>query len=1656
MHPKWIKKFLIFIVLSVLMVGCAKESSESDPNLIENPIQEGAGPDTDFSININQSIEQSDPTIDEEIDFRVVFTRAIDPSTFTVSDITNIGTAAGVVFSISSSGNNKVFKIFTTSIATAGTVQPSILAGQVQNEAQTETNTASTSTDNTVTYNPKFDMTIEQEGSQNDPASIFPMNFDVVFTEAITLGSFTAADIAQGGSATGVTWDIIHNSGNTNFTIQATAASTEGTIIPTVADGIIDNLGPTKTNTASTSTDNSVNYRLNFYVTIDQGISQADPTASLPIDFDVVFDQEIDPATFTNADIVEAPGTATGVSWSIINSGDDTNFTLRATSVTGEGTLIPTIAVDTINDKDGAANNLASTSSDNTVTYASTFDVTIEQGGSQVDPASVTPVEFAVVFSRDIDPLTFTTDDIQESGTATGVTWNIINSGDNINFTLQATAIVGDGTIVPSLLADKVQDPTGGNNTISTSLDNSVTYGSTFTVAIEQGGSQVDPAGTLNVQFDVVFAEAINPATFDGSDIFQNGTAPGVTWNVVHVSANTNFTVQATIIGGEGTLIPSVKPTSVKNAGNTKDNLGSTSNDNSVTWMTDFTVTVNQGSSQPDPTNVFDIDFDVVFEVPIDGASFVVGDIKETGTAGDVAWTIIHVSGNTNYILRATSSTGNGTIIPSIDVGDVDAQIGATNIASTSTDNSVTLSNPTFDVTINQGATQTEDPTATVPIEFDVVFTTAINNSTFTEGDITQDGTATVDTWSVTHVSGNTNYTVRATAISAQGTVIPSIAGNIIQTAGGAQNTISTSTDNTVEYVTSVGVTINQAGGQADPTGSLPITFTAVFDRAINNGTFIPADISNTGTATVDNWTITDSGDQITYTIEATSITGSGTVIPSLDAGKITEVLGTNPNEASTSTDNTVNYFGPPAQIVFGNQPADTPATNTMASFTVEIQDNAGNKVSNATDNVTIAFSNDPTSGSATLSGTLTKAAVNGVATFDNISINEGDTGFTFLASSGALTTDISSTFNITLPAVKLGFLVNPTDSYPLAIIAPAVKVEIRDVNDNLVNTGTDSITLSFQADPSSGAATLGGTLTVSAVSGVATFANLTVDQSYADFTLKATATGLTQAASTVFDILPEAPTNITLIDPLSSPDSDSTPIVRVHGVTNGDTVKVYDGAGCTSPVASYVATGTTVDATTIALSEAVHQLYATRTVQGSTSACSTVFLTYEVQGSFSQLDNMDTAGNWSNVGGDDRDWTFGQSGGTQSTGVGPTSGKVGSYAYTEASNPVNTSDEFWLESNTLDGSSNPLAFTFNFNKRGDNMGDLIVEASNNGGSSWTQVWSHVGADIATSNTDIWRNQFIDLCTLGYTTNNVKIRFKAVMPGSGDVWNSDIAIDELLIDSGGCVSSPPAVVDITVPAIGTEISILNQSAFTVGGSCSDNGQNVSLSGDVSGTVVCSGGNWSIILDLSSHPDGTITVVADHSDSAGGANGSSTRDFIKDANTLQFDNMETLANWSNVSGDDGDWTLLAGETPSDGVGPDDDQSGNQKYVYTEASNPISASDVFILESNDLAAGTYNIKLDFYWNKRGDNMGDIYLEASTDGGNSWDTAIWSHIGQDIPRFGTDVWNNQVIDACLAGYNSGNVRFRFRAVMPSSGSVWHSDIALDSIKLTVDGCQ
>ena len=205
-----------------------------------------------------------------------------------------------------------------------------------------------------------------------------------------------------------------------------------------------------------------------------------------------------------------------------------------------------------------------------------------------------------------------------------------------------------------------------------------------------------------------------------------------------------------------------------------------------------------------------------------------------------------------------------------------------------------------------------------------------------------------------------------------------------------------------------------------------------------------------------------------------------------------------------------------PAKLIFAQQPTGTTAGNIITpAVTVLVEDANGNQVTTDTSAVTLTIG----AGAATLGGSVTVNAIGGVATFANLIITAAETT-KFTATDGSLTQATSNTITITpapvVPIIPAQVVVaqQPTSTQIGSPISPAITVEVRDSNGRLVTTDTSAVTLSI----ASGTATLGGTLTVNAVAGVATFSDITVSAA-GNYTLKATDGQLNSAISKSFSV---------------------------------------------------------------------------------------------------------------------------------------------------------------------------------------------------------------------------------------------------------------------------------------------------------------------------------------------------------------------------------------------------------------------------------------------------------------------------------------------------------------------------------------------------------
>jgi hypothetical protein len=205
--------------------------------------------------------------------------------------------------------------------------------------------------------------------------------------------------------------------------------------------------------------------------------------------------------------------------------------------------------------------------------------------------------------------------------------------------------------------------------------------------------------------------------------------------------------------------------------------------------------------------------------------------------------------------------------------------------------------------------------------------------------------------------------------------------------------------------------------------------------------------------------------------------------------------------------------------LAFSVQPSSVPANVVVSpAVKVEARDSSGNLVTSFVGNVTLAVGNNPGHpGPGTLSGTLTVAAVGGVATFSDLRVDNPGPGYTLVASSAGFSDATSAAFNIIGNPAALAFSVQPSSVQANVVMSPAVKVEARDAFGSVLIGFGGFVSVALGNNP--GSATLSGTTTKGSVNSVATFSDLKVNNAGSGYTLVASSSGLSSATSNAFDV---------------------------------------------------------------------------------------------------------------------------------------------------------------------------------------------------------------------------------------------------------------------------------------------------------------------------------------------------------------------------------------------------------------------------------------------------------------------------------------------------------------------------------------------------------
>jgi len=366
-------------VMAQYTVPASTNTNQTNTATIASPTDSTGGnntsSDTDTvsanpTVTINQAAGQNDPTNTSPIRFTATFSQPV--TGFDGSDV-NLSGSAGATTAVVTGGPS-TYTVSVSGMANDGTVIASIPAGAAMN-AFGDASTASTSTDNTVTYDTTGpSVTINQAATQNDPANTSPIHFTVHFSQAVT--DFDSVDVMLSGTA-GATTAVVSGSGQ-DYDVAVSGMTSDGTVIASVpAGGSHDAAG--NANTASTSTDNTVTYDTTVpTVTINQAATQTDPTSTAPIAFTVVFSEPV--SGFGNGSMTINGTTGVGCSnpsagyaggtlgANVYDSGDHKTYTVKVNGMTTTGNVVAAIAANRAQDAAGN-NNLASTSTDNCVTW---------------------------------------------------------------------------------------------------------------------------------------------------------------------------------------------------------------------------------------------------------------------------------------------------------------------------------------------------------------------------------------------------------------------------------------------------------------------------------------------------------------------------------------------------------------------------------------------------------------------------------------------------------------------------------------------------------------------------------------------------------------------------------------------------------------------------------------------------------------------------------------------------------------------------------------------------------------------------------------------------------------------------------------------------------------------------------------------------------------------------------------------------------------------------------------------------------------------------------------------------------------------------------------------------------------------------------------
>jgi hypothetical protein len=212
-----------------------------------------------------------------------------------------------------------------------------------------------------------------------------------------------------------------------------------------------------------------------------------------------------------------------------------------------------------------------------------------------------------------------------------------------------------------------------------------------------------------------------------------------------------------------------------------------------------------------------------------------------------------------------------------------------------------------------------------------------------------------------------------------------------------------------------------------------------------------------------------------------------------------------------------------PTRLVITTQPPASATAGASFGLTVAVEDPFGDVITGDNGYVTLALAG----GDGSVGGAVTVPVIDGIAIFSGVTLDSAGTD-TLQASSGSLPATTTDAIDVVpAGAAQVRITIQPPASVT-AGDAFGLGVTVVDAFGNVVPSFTGDLVLGLASGPGGG--NLAGTVVEPAVSGVASFAGLTLDTAGGGYTIQAMGGGLVAADSDLITVSPGAATRLVVM----------------------------------------------------------------------------------------------------------------------------------------------------------------------------------------------------------------------------------------------------------------------------------------------------------------------------------------------------------------------------------------------------------------------------------------------------------------------------------------------------------------------------------------------